>query len=144
MFDNIANNRGLKHKTFGYVVFCFDTSQHTMQGLCLLTQLIPSSYRQSISQIHHTVPKGKIKCRMFLHFISHSALYFECSQFTIIATMNNTATMSWNWVYPSNIIKLCILNSLYSKCIFADNYTWCIKKAASCMQMISGRLGNVL
>ena len=24
--------------------------------------------------------------------------------------------------YPSNIVKLCIVNSLYSKCIFADNY----------------------
>ena len=98
MFDNIANNRGLEHKTFSYVVCCFDTTQHTMQGLCLLTQLILSSYKQSISQIHHTVPlSGEIT----LDFG-----FYCCIVFFLLPSLFCCSTLSF-CAQPSVLPKSC-------------------------------------
>jgi hypothetical protein len=93
----------------------FDTLQHKLQGLCLLTQLIPSSHTQSISQIHNTV-----------HLSGETSA--ECAQFTIMETMNNTATMSSISNISCDSSILCNTHSLYNTCIFAENWTWlCIQ-----------------
>ena len=90
------------------MAFFFDTLQHKLQALCLLTQLIPSSYTQSISQIHNTV-----------HLSGETSA--ECAQFTITETMNNTATMSSITNISCDSPILCDIDSLYNTCIFAEN-----------------------
>ena len=79
-YDHEKNRSGLQYKIFTYVALFFDKLQHKLQGLCLLTQLIPSSYNQRNSQIHNTE-----------HLIGETSA--ECAQFTMTETMHNTATM---------------------------------------------------
>jgi hypothetical protein len=107
-YDNIKNHSKMHYRIFTYMPMFFDTLQHKLQGLCLLTQLIPSSHTQSISQIHNTV-----------HLSGETSA--ECAQFTIMETMNNTATMSSISNISCDSSILCNTHSLYNTCIFAEN-----------------------
>ena len=109
------NRSGLQYKIFTHVALFFDKLQHKLQGLCLLTQLIPSSYSQRNSQIHNTE-----------HLIGETSA--ECAQFTMTETMQNTATMLWKTHIPCYSRILCDIHSLYNKCIFAENWTWLCTK----------------